>query len=31
IAYLNRQGKREPISIEQRAFKYHITIQYLGD
>ena len=31
IAYLNRHGKREPISIEQRAFKYHITIQYLGD
>lgn len=31
IVYLNRDGKREPISIEQRAFKYHITIQYLGD
>ena len=31
IVYLNRHGKREPISIEQRAFKYHITIQYLGD
>jgi hypothetical protein len=31
IVYLNRQGKREPISIEQHAFKYHITIQYLGD
>ncbi|EAU0260424.1 DUF3261 domain-containing protein, partial [Salmonella enterica] len=23
--------KREPVSIEQHAFKYHITIQYLGD
>ena len=31
IVYLNRQGKRMPISIEQLAFKYHITIQYLGD
>ncbi len=31
ITYLNRQGKREPISIEQHAFKYHITIQYLDD
>lgn len=31
IAYLNRQGKREPISIKQHVFKYHITIQYLGD
>ncbi|WP_434638345.1 DUF3261 domain-containing protein [Klebsiella sp. I138] len=31
IVYLNRQGKRVPVSIEQRAFKYHITIQYLGD
>ncbi|EIL1431212.1 DUF3261 domain-containing protein, partial [Escherichia coli] len=24
-------GKRVPISIEQHVFKYHITIQYLGD
>lgn len=31
IVYLQRQGKREPISIEQHVFKYHITIQYLGD
>lgn len=31
IIYLNRQGKRVPISIEQHVFKYHITIQYLGD
>ena len=31
ITYLNRKGKREPISIEQHVFKYHITIQYLGD
>ncbi|HDV8500479.1 TPA: DUF3261 domain-containing protein [Enterobacter bugandensis] len=31
IVYLQRKGKREPISIEQHAFKYHITIQYLGD
>lgn len=31
ITYLNRQGKREPISIEQHVFKYHITIQYLDD
>lgn len=31
ITYLNRQGKRVPISIEQHVFKYHITIQYLGD
>ncbi|MCV1452783.1 DUF3261 domain-containing protein, partial [Escherichia coli] len=23
--------KRVPISIEQHVFKYHITIQYLGD
>ena len=29
--YLQRKGKREPISIEQHVFKYHITIQYLGD
>ncbi|WP_249419096.1 DUF3261 domain-containing protein [Citrobacter sp. RHB25-C09] len=31
ISYLNRKGKREPIGIEQHVFKYHITIQYLGD
>ncbi|EEW1217949.1 DUF3261 domain-containing protein, partial [Escherichia coli O157:H7] len=31
ITYLNRKGKRVPISIEQHVFKYHITIQYLGD
>ncbi|WP_347291467.1 DUF3261 domain-containing protein [Kluyvera georgiana] len=31
ITYLNRHGKREPISIAQHVFKYHITIQYLGD
>ncbi|EEX6278507.1 DUF3261 domain-containing protein, partial [Escherichia coli] len=31
ITYLNRQGKRVPIRIEQHVFKYHITIQYLGD
>jgi hypothetical protein len=31
IIYMNRKGKREPISIEQHVFKYHITIQYLGD
>ncbi|EAO0164616.1 DUF3261 domain-containing protein [Salmonella enterica] len=31
ITYLQRKGKREPVSIEQHAFKYHITIQYLGD
>lgn len=31
IAYLNRKDKREPISIEQHVFKYHITIQYLDD
>lgn len=31
ITYLLRKGKREPISIEQHAFRYHITIQYLGD
>lgn len=30
ISYLNRNGKREPIGIEQHVFKYHITIQYLG-
>lgn len=31
ITYLQRKGQREPISIEQHVFKYHITIQYLGD
>ena len=31
IVYLQRKGKREPISIEQHVFKYHITIHYLGD
>lgn len=31
ITYLQRKGKREPISIEQHVFNYHITIQYLGD
>lgn len=31
ITYLNRKGQRDPISIEQHVFKYHITLQYLGD
>ncbi|AWS80440.1 DUF3261 domain-containing protein [Enterobacter hormaechei] len=31
IVYLNRNGRRDPISIVQHAFHYHITIQYLGD
>jgi len=31
VVYLQRKGKREPISIEQHVFNYHITIQYLGD
>jgi hypothetical protein len=31
IVYLQRKGKREPISIEQHVFHYHITIQYLDD
>ncbi|HFK6081905.1 TPA: DUF3261 domain-containing protein [Enterobacter cloacae] len=31
IVYLQHNGKREPISIAQHVFKYHITIQYLGD
>jgi hypothetical protein len=31
ITYLQRKGQREPISIEQHVFNYHITIQYLGD
>lgn len=31
ITYLNRKGKREPISIKQHAFNYYITIQYLDD
>jgi len=31
IVYFQSKGKREPISIEQHVFTYHITIQYLGD
>lgn len=31
VSYMLRNGKREPISIEQHSFKYHITIQYLSD
>ena len=31
ISYLNRKGQRVPIAIAQEVFKYHITIQYLGD
>ena len=31
ISYLNRKGQRVPIAIAQQVFKYHITIQYLGD
>lgn len=31
ITYLQRKGQREPISIEQHVFNYHITIHYLGD
>ena len=31
ISYLNRKGQRVPIAIAQHVFKYHITIQYLGD
>ncbi|MFO3906481.1 DUF3261 domain-containing protein [Enterobacter hormaechei] len=31
IIYLQRKGKRVPISIEQRVFHYHITLQYLDD
>ncbi len=31
IVYLQRKGKRVPISIEQQVFHYHITIQYLDD
>lgn len=31
IAYLQRRGQREPISIQQHVFNYHITIQYLDD
>ncbi len=31
ITYLNRHGRREPISIQQHVFHYHITIQYLDD
>lgn len=31
ITYLVRNGKRVPIGIQQHAFNYHITIQYLDD
>lgn len=31
ITYLNRKGKRAPVSIEQHAFKYYLTIQYLDN
>lgn len=31
ISYLKRHGQRVPIAIAQQVFKYHITIQYLGD
>lgn len=31
ITYLQRNGQRQPISIQQLVFNYHITIQYLGD
>ncbi|HGM5493082.1 TPA: DUF3261 domain-containing protein [Serratia fonticola] len=31
ITFLQRKDQRVPISIEQHAFKYHITIQYLDD
>lgn len=31
VTYLQRNGKRVPVSIQQHAFKYHITIQYLGE
>ncbi|EOV0646690.1 DUF3261 domain-containing protein [Cronobacter turicensis] len=31
ITYLQRGTRREPISIEQKVFHYHITIQYLDD
>lgn len=31
VIYMMRKGQRVPISIEQHVFKYHITIQYLGD
>ncbi|MGD8107239.1 DUF3261 domain-containing protein [Pantoea sp. FN0302] len=31
IVYMRRKGQRMPVSIEQYVFKYHITIQYLGD
>ncbi|MFJ3457943.1 DUF3261 domain-containing protein [Scandinavium goeteborgense] len=31
ITYLQRKGQRQPISIEQHVFNYHITIQNLGD
>nr|WP_154325546.1 DUF3261 domain-containing protein [Pantoea sp. 201603H] len=31
ITYLQRKGQREPISIMQHVFKYHITMQYLDN
>lgn len=31
ITYLQRGAQREPVSIEQHVFKYHITIQYLDN
>ncbi|ATF95465.1 Protein of uncharacterised function (DUF3261) [Cedecea neteri] len=31
ITYLQRKGKRVPISIEQHVFNYRIAIQSLGD
>ena len=31
IDYLLRRGQREPVSIRQHVFNYHITIQYLDD
>ncbi|ELY2795260.1 DUF3261 domain-containing protein [Cronobacter dublinensis] len=31
ITYLERGALRQPISIEQAVFHYHITIQYLDD
>ncbi|WP_127960176.1 DUF3261 domain-containing protein [Serratia microhaemolytica] len=31
IHYQQRNGLREPISLQQHVFNYHITIQHLGD
>lgn len=31
ITYLQRKAMRQPISIQQHVFHYHITIRYLGD